>query len=456
MAWVELSRYEAETGDLPEVCMRCGEPATVQNRYRFTWHPGWVYALIPLGYLVYAIVAAALTQNVRCLTFFCDRHKNHWRARTLLIWGTLVVLAAVFGGGFALAGALSSHFSKLAQDWVFGSLGVAAAMLLVCWLISIPIIQGTAIHPTEISERQLRLQRVSPAFVTAVEEYRRSRQGAVLPEDYSRKFQPGRGRRAVGGGEHFAPGGGWPDQPRAKSAPRKTQARPPVRGLAKWADALIVLGLVATLIGVLLACFVPGMWQKEAVLASEPQRVSLSELAARGPGGNPHVVVTDFICGSGYVYETQVNKDGPPPGPDDQGYGSKAWIPLFPKVPLGRPDAEPTAFTVLLETQQQAASGRGVYVLSRRPSMEGLVLPLSQIGLKSDIRNKLAARYPQTDFDRCLLLVQYEARDKDTYSALATLVAFCSGGGLLLGLPAFTLGIFLWRKRRRQRVGASS
>src|SRR4051812_25286496 len=86
MASIRLSRYEAEEGDLPEVCMCCGAPATERKRRRFVSHPLWVYVLMPFGYLPYVIVAAVLTEHVRCYTLFCPRHKNHWRSRTLIFW----------------------------------------------------------------------------------------------------------------------------------------------------------------------------------------------------------------------------------------------------------------------------------------------------------------------------------------------------------------------------------
>lgn len=78
MASIRISRYEAEDGDLPDVCMCCGEPATQRKRRRFISHPVWVYILLPWGYILYAIVAAILTEEIRCYTLFCERHKHYW------------------------------------------------------------------------------------------------------------------------------------------------------------------------------------------------------------------------------------------------------------------------------------------------------------------------------------------------------------------------------------------
>jgi hypothetical protein len=177
MASIQLSRDEAEEGDLPDVCMCCGEPATVRKRYRFTAHPPWIYVLLPFGYVPYVIVAAVLTEHVRCYTLFCPRHKNHWRRRTLIIWGAFVAMLALIAGSFALVGALSDQLSKATQNILFGSLCVGSVVLVLSWLISIPIIQVTAIHPANVSECWLTLKGVSPAFADAVDEYRENQRG---------------------------------------------------------------------------------------------------------------------------------------------------------------------------------------------------------------------------------------------------------------------------------------
>ncbi len=172
MASIQLSRYEAEEGDLPDVCMCCGEPATERKRLRFVSHPLWVYVLLPFGYLPYVIVAAILTEHVRCYTLFCPRHKNHWLYRTLIVWGAFVALLALLAASFALVGSMSGQINKSTQDFLLGSLCIATPALLFCWLMSIPIMQLTSIHPADATERRLTLKCISPAFVDAVREYR--------------------------------------------------------------------------------------------------------------------------------------------------------------------------------------------------------------------------------------------------------------------------------------------
>lgn len=203
--------------------------------------------------------------------------------------------------------------------------------------------------------------------------------------------------------------------------------------------------------GLLSAYYLPGRWQRADALAKEPQAITLHDLATNGPGDNPHVIVTEFTCGSGYVFEIETRKGAPPPGPDQAGHG-KAWIPLYPKSAPENANAgvEPTSFIVLLETTPTLASGNGFHVLSRRQSMEGIVVPLSRRDLPADVRDKLAERYPDTHFADCLILEQYEPYEKEDASTFATALAVIAGAGLPVGLLALSLGVILGRSRWKQ------
>jgi hypothetical protein len=202
--------------------------------------------------------------------------------------------------------------------------------------------------------------------------------------------------------------------------------------------------------GLVSTYYLPGRWQRANALAKEPQRITLHDLATKGPGDNPHVLVTDFTCGSEYVFEIQSRKGAPQPSPDQTGWG-RAWIPLLPKSSSDRPDAAPpTSFAVLLETSPTFASGTGFHLLSRKQSMEGLAVPLSRKNMPLEVRDKLTANYPDTDFGACLFLEQYEGHHKEDASVFATALAIVASSGVLVGLPALALGIFFGRSKRKQ------
>ena len=194
MASIQLSRYEAEEDDLPDICMRCGSPTTVRKRFRFTSHPLWVYLFLPFGIVPYVVLAALLTEKARCYTHFCDRHKNHWRVRALAVWGGLGVifsLVAILIGYITLVGSRGNEASDTLWHKLAGIACFAVPALLFCWIISIPIIQLTAIHLSNVTEKRLTLRSVSPEFVEAVHVHREKRD-AVDEQDLRGKFRPRR------------------------------------------------------------------------------------------------------------------------------------------------------------------------------------------------------------------------------------------------------------------------
>lgn len=210
MASIQLSRYEAEEGDLPDVCMCCGAPAGERKRLRFTSYPLWVIPRLmwdcfnanPL-WLGFSLlwdwrsntkVVDRNTRYTRCYTLFCSRHKNYWLIRSLTIWIALAVILVLIAGGFFLSLLLTDLVDESSWGLIFGSYCIGTFVILFCWLISIPISQATAIHPANVKDNYLILKRVSPAFADAVRRYREERKLQSQLEDYQEHFQPRRSR----------------------------------------------------------------------------------------------------------------------------------------------------------------------------------------------------------------------------------------------------------------------
>jgi len=225
MASVKLGRYEATQGQLPRVCVRCGAPAALVKAKNFSWHPGWVLALILVGLLPYVIVALALTKRMRVRVPLCQQHRYHWASRTWLILGGFVFLLALGVGLIALLAALERRPG--AADNVGGMLCLGLGVLGLVWLIAAAVAQSTGIRPTEITATRIKLVGVSPGFVEAVDEWREAEEG---DEDMG----PRRPRRRQAGPGQFYD----PDAPRRPAAaeefydpealpPEKPRRRPP-------------------------------------------------------------------------------------------------------------------------------------------------------------------------------------------------------------------------------------
>lgn len=216
---------------------------------------------------------------------------------------------------------------------------------------------------------------------------------------------------------------------------------------------LLAVGIVACGIGVVCAYLRPSArWQAEA-LQRPPQQIALRDLAAHGPGDNPHVVVTEFVCASNYYFSVQTSKYNTGPAETREGSG-QAWIPLFPKQPPAPepPPAsaeapEPTGFVVLLETAPTLGNATTFRLLSRRQSMPGLIVPYSNASLSSDIRHELAAAYPTTNFQECLVLRQIEKSDHADVIVFAQALYVGAIAGLAFGIPLAVIGFILCRFR---------
>jgi len=116
------SRVRSGLG-LPDVCSRHGRHATRRSRAVIeSSPPGWVYATIPAGLLIFLILRAALRKSIVAPAWpFCDRCQRR-RATVIAIASVVVVV----GLGMVPIGLQLSHGDPMFG--LFGGLGVVIAM----------------------------------------------------------------------------------------------------------------------------------------------------------------------------------------------------------------------------------------------------------------------------------------------------------------------------------------
>ncbi len=78
---------------LPPHCVKCGAPASERHSARLHWHNPWLYALIPVSVLIYAIIAMVVRKRAVIEVGLCARHVR--RRRNGRIAGWLVALTGV-------------------------------------------------------------------------------------------------------------------------------------------------------------------------------------------------------------------------------------------------------------------------------------------------------------------------------------------------------------------------
>lgn len=92
-------------GDLPHRCLRCNRPGLPRSRgSTYSWHSPWLFVLIPLNIIVFAVVALLVRRSVKLHPVLCDSHRRELRrdwvlCLALLAAGLLLLAAGLPGSG---------------------------------------------------------------------------------------------------------------------------------------------------------------------------------------------------------------------------------------------------------------------------------------------------------------------------------------------------------------------
>jgi hypothetical protein len=178
MADIRLGRYEIEHYDPPPVCVRCGARSVVCKDHRFQWSPPWVYVLLLLGVIPYAIAAGATQKRMTVPMPLCDRHKWHWGGRTAVVLLGLVAIIAILIMGVALGAELDAD-----PALIF----IPVGFLFLAWIVSAIVLASTTIRAREITDKSITLMGISPEFIEALNEARRGERDDEEDDDRPRR-----------------------------------------------------------------------------------------------------------------------------------------------------------------------------------------------------------------------------------------------------------------------------
>jgi phosphoglycerol transferase MdoB-like AlkP superfamily enzyme len=185
VATVTPYKRELERGELPSVCMGCGEPASLIKNKRFSWGPGWVMALLivgavcvgPLFWVAFILIPFFLKRMLVPVPL-CERHRNHWLPLQILLFGGIAVVAVLLCLTITLiviySGARSPRWELVLWSG-YGTIGFLVAMIFPA-----AVLQTRVIRPIEITDQRITLANVAKDFVFMVQE-KRSGPPDVLP-----------------------------------------------------------------------------------------------------------------------------------------------------------------------------------------------------------------------------------------------------------------------------------
>jgi hypothetical protein len=203
------------------------------------------------------------------------------------------------------------------------------------------------------------------------------------------------------------------------------------------------IAIVLFVLGVVLLVYGFYEWRLSAGASARPEEVALRDLIARGPDGNPNIILKDFeVIDANFVIE-QDEKGGP------NSPWTKVWMPVVPAgtVPPGQPGALP------FNPPQPQLPGRiqaliystrirneaDVQTRCKVPKLRAMVINRIQ-SLGSEEKKHLQEGYPGTDFDKCLII--QEGREPSGAGFLALLF----GGGVLLLLAGVGVLAIPWSR----------
>ena len=172
MAQIRLGRYEAEEGELPPLCLRCGAPAMLFKAKLLSWQPSWTYVVFGLTFWPILVATLALRRRMRVLVPFCQKHRNYWRGRRLLSWAVFSALLIFFLCLITFAATIEESASRFPSPSLLFWL---AGMVIT---FAMEFVHAGAIRATEITDDAVALTNVADAFVA---QWQRERRGLAAP-----------------------------------------------------------------------------------------------------------------------------------------------------------------------------------------------------------------------------------------------------------------------------------
>lgn len=182
MAAVELSRDESRKGDLPHVCIVCGQAAGFRCRRFLSRNPWWVYLGIPFGLLPFFVLALIARQRRLVVAPVCELHRYHWLWRDVVSYGWLVLSVLLFAVALMIfsEAILFRGKSIHSDDVAFVSflLLLAGYLGLLAWPFVALALRQSGVHLAGTTPRTTTLSDVPVEFVEAVRVRRLDRQSA--------------------------------------------------------------------------------------------------------------------------------------------------------------------------------------------------------------------------------------------------------------------------------------
>jgi hypothetical protein len=138
---------------LPSRCVKCNEPADepTKNR-RIYWHSPWLYLLVLVNILIYAVVALIVRKKAAIAPGLCSAHKKRRRIGIAIAWTLLLAGLAILFMGVARGEAQ----------------GVLAGLLVILAAIVVSTSVTRILRAKRIDAKYVRLKGCGAAFLDSM------------------------------------------------------------------------------------------------------------------------------------------------------------------------------------------------------------------------------------------------------------------------------------------------
>jgi hypothetical protein len=138
---------------LPSRCVRCNEPAEEPTKsHRVYWHSPWIYLLILVNILIYAVIAVIVRKKAVVAPGLCSAHKRRRRIGIAIAWvlllGGVALLSIGVGNGEAA--------------------GIGGGVLLMLVAVLVSMNAARILRPKRIDDQYVRLKGCGVAFLDSI------------------------------------------------------------------------------------------------------------------------------------------------------------------------------------------------------------------------------------------------------------------------------------------------
>jgi hypothetical protein len=158
---------------------------------------------------------------------------------------------------------------------------------------------------------------------------------------------------------------------------------------------LFRLGIALIVGGCILGYFTFREGQLASSASAKPEEISLKALIDRGPAGNAHIILKDFV---GFPEESVFEYEN-----NNQNYYTKVWIPVIPKEAADAPGHAPRGGVKAIIKSNKVHDDGALRQLSHQPTIQGMVVNRIE-SLGSDERKELEKSPLGIDTAHCLII----------------------------------------------------